>query len=629
MAKDGRRSAAKSATQANNQELQQRLQALVSQRRFAEAIVLLNPIVSADRRNPMLLHLMADLLDRNGECDQAELWFRRAIKAAPDQPASYMHLADMLRKQQRLEDAEKVLRKAARAVPGSALTHGYLGAVLQELEKFTEARECMQRSAKLDPTNPKIHNNLGVVQHRLGHPAEALSCYEHALRLAPTYSEAQRNLARYWRHMGDRERAEPIYCQLVDEHPESFECARELAEYYLEEGRSEEAMPLYSRFESSTDSKVLETVGSTLQELGRIGKGNEVLQAALAANPSSGIAWFHSVLAMEKTHLQEVLPIIHQALADETDDEMNRLHLAFALGRAYERLKLPAESFRYLSEGNALRRCGYDYDTARDHQHFEAIKDTFRTEEIKRWQSGGFADATPIFILGMPRSGTTLVEQILSSHPEVFGAGELTLLPKVVHEHLTSRGGFPAGVASLTDVERYAMGKDYVEGLRRFSTQARYITDKMPHNFFRVGLIRAILPAAKIIHCRRDPRDNCWSIFKQNFSGYHPYAYDLKELGQYHRMYQDLMTHWQMQYEGELLDLDYESLVAEPQKQIRDILAFCDLEWNEACLAFHQQDRSIRTASKLQVRQPMYQSSVASWEQFREQLDPLLEVLEA
>jgi tetratricopeptide (TPR) repeat protein len=608
--------------------LHQRVEALVAAHRFGDAIDVLKPLLATRKVKPALLHLMADLHWRNNDTVQAEAWFRRAIKAEPANLAPYLHLVEMFRSQEKWPEAERILRKAVKVVPGSALVHGHLGAVLQDQDRLPEAYEAMRRSAELDPDNPKIHNNLGVVYQRLGQPTRALAAFEHALSLQPDYAEASRNLARHWRAAGDRERAQAILSDLVNRSPKSFVDACELAGFWLEEGRNDEALALYQRFEGSTDPSVLSRLGSSLQEVGRIARGNEALRTALSLDPRSGIAWFHLVLAMDKEDLEEAIGVMRRVLKEERDNDLNREHLSFALGRAYERLKRPAEALRFLSQGNALRRRGYEYASERERQAFASIKDVFSRANAERWAGGGCDDGTPVFIVGMPRSGTTLVEQIIASHPDVFGAGELGLLSTLVAQQLAPHGGFPAGMTALSDAERLAMGRDYVAGLRQYSAEHRFVTDKMPHNFLRLGVIRSILPNAKIVHCRRDARDNCWSIYKQNFAGHHPYAHDLQELGEYHRMYQALMEHWRAVYPGQFLDVDYEVLVENPETQVRRMLEYCGLEWSDECLRFYEQERNIHTASKLQVRQPMYRSSVAAWEPFKDQLRPLLRVLE-
>lgn len=607
------------------------MQVLVEQRRFGEAIKLLGPVLASGRGNQATLHLMADLHARNGDPVQAESWFRRAIKADPRQLAPYLHLAEMLGDNDKPAEAEKVLRKALKVAPGSPLLHGHLGAVLQELKRYPEARDEMQRSLELNPNNPKIHNNLAVVCHRLGRPSEALAGYEHALRLDPDYLEARRNLARHWRHMGQPERAEGLYKAIIGDHPDSFADARELAEYYLQTERMDEASELYQRFEHSTDPRVLTRVGTTLQEIGRIARGNQALRTALSLNPKAGAAWAHLVMGMDRADLETSIPLIRRAYDEETgDDELNQQFLAMALGRAYEKLKQPIEAFDYLRQAHTLRRRGYDYKTSEERARFTALKETFSAENAAQWRDGGCADPTPIFIVGMPRSGTTLVEQIISSHPQVHGAGELTTLAQLAERCVRETDArWPTGFATLSDAQRRQVGEEYVQAVRDHSEDARFITDKLPHNFLRVGFIRAVLPNARIIHCRRDARDNCWSIFKQMFAGYHPYSHNLTELAEYHLMYQDLMAHWREVYPGEFLEVDYEALVADPETHVRRLLEHCGLDWHDDCLRFHEQDRNIRTASKLQVRQPMYRTSVAAWEPFREQLQPLLKVLDS
>jgi tetratricopeptide (TPR) repeat protein len=313
--------------------------------------------------------------------------------------------------------------------------------------------------------------------------------------------------------------------------------------------------------------------------------------------------------------------------ADRTTSEQ-KMHLAFGLGKVYEELEEYQKAFQYLDEGNRLKRETFNFSIAREGEVFSAVKQASAAQTAEQ-ASGGDPDDTPIFILGMPRSGTSLTEQILASHPQVVGAGELRDLWQVACSlcHTQAPTEIPGCIADADQELINRLGKEYVARLRRFSDSARHIVDKMPHNFLFVGIIRRALPNARIIHCERDPVDNCLSIFKNFFVSEHGYAYDLKELGEYYLLYQDLMQFWQERYPGVIHRLSYESMVADQENTTRALLEYCGLPWDDACLQFHKTARGVKTASSSQIRRPIYEKSVQLWKQYERELAPLLDAL--
>jgi len=305
--------------------------------------------------------------------------------------------------------------------------------------------------------------------------------------------------------------------------------------------------------------------------------------------------------------------------------EADRIDLGFALGRIFEKTGNYEKSFNFILEANTLKRGAYNYSSQTDQALFERVKTTFSLEFFKVRQSFGDQNTTPIFIVGMPRSGTTLTEQILATHPQVFGAGELEILPNLVDRVCAERSAaWPQECVPKLDQNTLTqMGTEYLETLRKFSSDACYITDKLPYNFLHVGLIKIILPRAKVIHCQRNPMDTCFSIFKTEFAGLHEYAYDMAELGRYYKLYLDLMSHWEKVLPGFMYTLQYEEIVSDQKSQTKKLLDFCALPWDDACLNFHKTARRVTTASLSQVRQPLYQNSVGRWKCYERQLEPL------
>jgi hypothetical protein len=313
--------------------------------------------------------------------------------------------------------------------------------------------------------------------------------------------------------------------------------------------------------------------------------------------------------------------------------ESDRRQLLFALGKAFSDLGDHDRSFGHLLEGNALKRQQIAYDEAKIIEEFARIRAVFTREMMDARRGVGCPSSVPVFVLGMPRSGTTLVEQVLASHSKVHGAGERPDLG-LAAAHISEPGdtaallAFPEAVPRLSDERIRQFGERYVEAITSAAPTASRVIDKMPLNFFHVGLIHLALPNARIIHTRRDPIDTCLSCFATLFTGDHRVAYELGELGRYYRAYEELMEHWRRVLpNGVMLEVRYEDVVADFEPEARRVLAHCGLEWEESCLSFHGPGRPVRTASAAQVRRPIYRDSVGRWQPYRHLLGPLFDGL--
>jgi hypothetical protein len=308
-----------------------------------------------------------------------------------------------------------------------------------------------------------------------------------------------------------------------------------------------------------------------------------------------------------------------------------RIELAFALGEALDGLGDPAAAFGYFAEGNRLRRSQIPYDEAAAMAELAAIERVFTPDLMARLEGRGDPSSKPVFVVGMPRSGTTLVEQILASRPGVFAAGETSAFPEAMAAQTVAGGerlAFPTGVPRISGKALQELGSRYVARFAHAAPDAVRIVDKRPGNFRLLGLIRMALPGARIIAVRRDPRDTCVSCFTRLFGPGAPYSFDLGELGRYHRAFDRLMTHWaRLLPDGTLLEVRYEDLIADPEAGIRRILDHAGLDSARGGLDFHRTPRRIRTASALQARQPLYAGAVGRWRRFEPSLGPLLEAL--
>ena len=319
-----------------------------------------------------------------------------------------------------------------------------------------------------------------------------------------------------------------------------------------------------------------------------------------------------------------------EQIADPAITENDKMHLSFALGKAYDDIGDTEVSFRHLLEGNRLRKKALGYDIDSDKRQFSRIKSIFEAgspptlEEILPVAGG---NKRPIFIVGMPRSGTTLVEQILASHSQVHGAGELKVLGRVVVPLLADIQQVHAGKLTVGTLE--AVRDGYLAVLDGLGDDERRITDKMPLNFRWIGFILTAMPEAKVINLRRDRVATCWSIFKHYFSSKgNGYAFDLVDVAEYYKLYIDLMDFWRERFPNQVNDLDYEALTEHQEEETRKLLDYCDLDWEDQCLEFHKTKRGINTASSNQVRQAMYKGSSEAWRKYETHLQPMLQALE-
>ena len=309
-----------------------------------------------------------------------------------------------------------------------------------------------------------------------------------------------------------------------------------------------------------------------------------------------------------------------------------QVHFAFSLGKAYEDKADYAAAFRYYELANRRHRETIAYDPVQTEVAHEKIRKAFSLEffEHQAQMGTGCRDPDPIFILGLPRSGSTLLEQILASHTLVDGTSELPDISMIAQSVTNKAQGrtFPMSMPELTSEELTALGKQYLSQTQRHRGSAPFFTDKMPNNFAYVGFIKAILPNAKIIDARRHPMDSCVGCFKQHFAKGQTFTYDLFELGEFYLEYERMMTHWDAVLPGQVLHVEYENVVSDLETQVRRLLEFCGLEFEQSCVNFHETKRAVRTASSEQVRQPIYQGSLATWKRFGSDLDVLREVLD-
>jgi len=466
--------------------------------------------------------------------------------------------------------------------------------------RFEQAGEGYGKVLQLDPDHFEALLNLGLIFNQFANHNDAMKIFHRAVALKPRHADAHYNLGNSLLASGDHEAAVPCFEKAIELNPQLVRAHFDL--------------------------------GFVLSESGRLEGAADAFRKVISLQPD--IAEAHRHLAGISTHddYDDDIKAMEALYSSPGITEPQRLGFAFGLAKAFEDIGEYQKAFIHLAEGNRLRRKNYAYSTTEQAGYFDRIKSTFSASLFRTLEGSGHQEAKPVFIVGMPRSGSTLVEQILASHPDVFGAGELTILSQTLRAAFGSvaEEGYADGI-HRADRERFAeIGRIYMEGLRNHSPQARFITDKMPQNFLHIGMIKLALPNARVIHCKRVPEDNCLSIFKTYFPGnVHEYSCDLTELGQYYRLYEDLMGHWHRVLPGFIYDLQYEQLINDQDGQSRALIAHCDLDWDDACLEFHKTKRAVKTASLSQIRNPIYRSSVELWRRYETELSPLIEALKS
>ncbi len=476
----------------------------------------------------------------------------------------------------------------------------------------------------------------GLGHHRAGRLNDALACYRRILQSDPDHADANQLAGLVAKRAGDLDTAIARMRAAIAVRPDDAEVIYNLGNTYWERGELESAITCYDRALALKPRHENAWVnrGRTLQHLGREAEAAESFRRATQVRPTSGKAWENLTLTDTGRRFDEAdtdLTRMRAALDAVDPNSADARSLHFALGRARAQHGAHDAAFAHYTAGNAVAWHASDYDLAAEERLFARIRDAFPADTLAADPAGGATDPRPIFVLGMPRSGTTLVEQILASHPAVAPGGERRDLSNVVREvRVPDRPSlaFPDWAPSLTPTDETRLGKAYLDRLPAPASGVPHITDKMPANFRMVGLIRRILPNARIVHVQREPADTCLSCFFQNFTNGNLFAFDQTALGRYYRAYDALMAHFRNALPADAwLELRYEDLIAEPSPHVARLLRFCGLPWDDACLAFHQTDRPVMTASMSQVRQPLYRSAVGRWRHYAPFLGPLFRAL--
>lgn len=539
-----------------------------------------------------------------GHLREAVAWNVRALRLRPTFTKAYNNLGNALQRLGRLEEAIASYGEAVRLDPDFAQAYANLGAALLDHGAAERALVALQRAISLQPRKGAAYNGLGSALRELGRYEEAVAVYRAGIAVDPEDARLFSNLGNALRQCERYQEAIEAYHRALALRPEFADCLNNLGVALGETGRAEEARRYY--------------------------------RAALAIAPDYAEVHRHLSLVTTYRRGDPHLAEMHALEAGQAGpvDEVARMHLSFALAKAYDDLDERDRSFAYLVEANRLRKRLHPYDgeaVVASHAALRAFFDVGKVNAALPLHAGppgaGEADGpTPIFIVGMPRSGSTLVEQILSSHSMVSAAGEVNALDRALA--LVSDPLKRASAATVADELLLDIRRGYLRNLPRPTLDRPFVTDKMLVNYRWVGFIAMALPHARIIHTRREAVATCWSIFRHYFASRgNGYAYDMGDVAHYYGAHLELMTFWQERFPGRIHTLDYDRLVDDQEGETRRLLAHCGLPWEDACLTFHRTERAVRTASADQVRRRLYTGSSRSWRRYEHHLAPMIAAL--
>jgi tetratricopeptide (TPR) repeat protein len=568
------------------------------------------------------------ILQESGKFEESAACLERVVALDAQNPEAHNNLGNTWFRMGRLDRAQVHYDKALALHPNYAEAHSNLAHLLHDLGRYDEAAESARRAIDINPQLSDAYLNRAEVELTRQRHGEALRWLDALLSFSPQHPAGLSARAKTLKQDGRLDEALEAGRAATAAAPQSAGAYNALGEILQGLGRIEEALAAFEQAAALPGTE-RETArvnqGVVLMETGRKAEAEAVFDALLEASPRCVSAWTNRI-EMKKIAAGD--PEIARAEvlleAEGGTAFKDRTALHFALGKAYLDHGDSARAFRHLGEGNRMKRGSFVFDSAKTVQWMESIAESFTPELLASLADAGAASEMPVFIVGMPRSGTTLVEQILASHPMVHGAGELPILPKLVD----GIGGYPTAMDRLGRTDLTLLGDAYLERVRRLAKGRPHVVDKMPANFLYAGLIHLALPGARIIHCRRDPVDTCFSCYSKLFAAQQMFAYDLTELGTFHRAYQALMAHWrEVLPPDRFIEVDYEAVVEDLEREAKRLVDFLGLDWDEACLRFHETQRQVQTASLNQVRQPIYKTSAGRWKLHAAQLGPLLAAL--
>jgi len=508
--------------------------------------------------------------------------------------------------------------------PNEAILYNISGACYASLGQLDTAVKRYEKSIDIKPDYAEAHNNLAITLQELGQLDAAVKCYDQALAIKPDYAEAFNNLGIVLKELGQLDTAVKSYEKILTIRPDFAEAHYNLAVTLQELGQLDAAVKSYEKALAIEPDypQAHNNLGIVHQERGQIDDAVKQYEKAVAIKLDYAEA-YHNLSTLKKyTANDSQITQMQSLLSTNNLSQSDHIHLCFALAKVNENLGNQDEYFKFLHEGNRLRKQELNYSLDSSKNLSSTVKKMFSSPPSLSYKP---STIRPIFIVGMPRSGTTLVEQIISSHHAVHGAGELTTLANLIE--LILKDDLAHNKNGLTKKSFLSIRQQYLDSLSGFNVPENVITDKMSLNFQYIGFILLAFPEAKIVHLKRDAMATCWSIYKSNFKNKgNGFSCNLNDLAGFYGLYVELMDFWHQLFPDKIYDICYEDLTTNQEEETRKLLEYCELDWDENCLNFHTNKRAVNTPT-LQVREKMYQGSSEDWKKHEEYLQPLIKAL--
>ncbi|MDA8755319.1 sulfotransferase [Candidatus Pseudothioglobus singularis] len=524
-------------------------------------------------------------------------------------------------------EALKIVEVLVNKFPNLPLLYNIRGVCYQTISELENAIDDFSQATILKSDYAEAYCNLGVTYQEKGDLENAIKAYKNAIVNDNNYPTAHNNLGKIFLVHGEIDSSIKHLECAIKLKPDFADAYNNLGSSFLRINKLNDAIKSYKK---ATTLKLDFAVANNNLGIAYLRAGDSKLASTFFENAitiTPGYATAHHNLSGVKVYKEKdkQVNLIESLLIENNLSHRDRIYLNFALAKAYEDLGNSEELFKHLNEGNRIRKKEMSYSISDSEEHNEIIKLFFNSNNNKLTHRDSLP-IRPIFIVGMPRSGTSLVEQIISSHHEVYGAGELNnfhnIIMPIIEKHVINEN------YNLKNGEFALIRKQYLNSLVRFYKNEKVITDKWTLNFKTIGFILSAFPEAKIVHLKRDARATCWSIYKHFFSDEgNRWAYDYHDLANFYKSYVGLMDYWHNLYPGKIYDISYEDLTSNQEKETQKLLKYCDLDWDENCLNFYTNSRGVKTASAVQVRKKMYQGSSDAWRKYSEHLKPLLDAL--
>lgn len=571
--------------------------ALLADKKPADASEFLVKAAAAAPKRSKTRMALARALAESGHYAESEKSIKEAFELNPRQ--SELNKAELALNEGRLEEAEKQLREILNKDQNDVKALRMLSSIAVEAGRFRPAKKMLSRALELEPGFVAGWNDLANIYMKQDRYEEALDAVQRALNIDP-------RMVHSWVVRGN---------------------------ILTRAQRNEESLEAYGKaMELSPGSAgALSGMGHVLKTIGRQEESIDAFRRCILSNPAFGEAYWSLANLKTFEFSPEEVAVMEKMVEDKNLADEPRVNFFLSLGKHYENEKDYDRAFEHYQRGNDLRREHEIYDPVQTQVVHDRIIEVFSREFLEERKGWGDPDPSPILIVGLPRSGSTLIEQILASHSMVEGTMELPDLSRVISElskRSPKRTEYPEAVVKLDEETISAMGRAYLQSTMRYRSGKAYFIDKMPNNFPSIGFLSLILPNAKVIDARRHPLDSCLGSYKQLFFKGQSFTYEQFELGHYYLQYRRIMEHWRDVLPGKVLDVHYEQMVSDQENQTRRLLEYCGLPWEDQCLRFYETERAINTASSEQVRQPIYTKAVHFWRNYESHLGELIETLE-